>query len=998
MKQESDKILILLPAHNEADNISKVIGEAKKFGRVLVADDGSDDGTVSIAKKSGAEVLALPLHKGKGNVIYSGIHFAVDNFDFDALVLMDADGQHSPGDIPKLIETWKINRCDLVLGVRSLSPKSMPLPRVIWNRIANAVILFFTERVFKDSQCGFRLISKAALERMVIKRKSYSVDSEIIFWAIKNNLNFKEVGIETIWRQQPADFLKDLRRAAYIFSYLVIGGFKTSLIYSWPPAKRVLFNQKLISSAVLFLVLSATLYQGYKNLNTGTGDFNSSLSGEMKTALEWLKNNSDEDAIVMAHWFRGHQIVAFADKRVISTTKVYPSESKEVAARYKDIAKFFLTDSEDEALTLAKKYQASYVFLDKSFQWWICLPVNRCDLFPGRTNLAPWARSTTMVGLMVRGADFSHFQKVWDSPRFVIYKISDKDERSMKEVRFAAIHIVRKTMEELLGNKKLTAADFIPMLESKNLLDVFLKPQGAALMIWNNQKLRASLTIGGSLLENLINNAVGAMSDSRFPRLGNEELESLRIEIALVKNDLLKVDPYLLQNIGLNPLKGYVIEYLGKKIYFLPYLLNLHQYSSFKDSLSWLCTVNNLKNDCFKSREATVYMFGVDDFIESFDKKNVFSLHGPFLVRGETFDKNRLLQRMIKAADWVVKNQNNDGSYVFKVNAQTGNVTQNLNLIRNSLTAQSLTNLYQFSGKREYVSSALKNREYVEATSTVAAAVAPSTLFPTGSLAFRIFNDLALFNLTKDEAYLDNAGVLAEKLWGLKKENSSFWPWFVADGRPDEGTKGSSNLADYHVLAALGAYENAANDRRKTEELRAAAEIKKDEFRKNRILKENSLSLGLQGWLLNIFKEIYNLGGEKDDADFVFEIGDWLVDQQWPGNDWRYGSFPDVPDGRTFSLRGTSKVLEALDDAFLIAQERGDKYHTDKYKKAIELAFLWIFNMQFDRENSYWVNSAVGNKAEGGFIHTLLDQEMWMDSASHFILAGTNYILNQLGN
>lgn len=112
------RVLIVLPALNEEQNIEKIIAEVKATlpgVGVLVVDDGSSDRTAMRARESGAQVARLAVNLGVGGAMRTGFRYAVRN-DYEVVVQVDADGQHNPAEVPDLLR--KLDEADLVIGAR----------------------------------------------------------------------------------------------------------------------------------------------------------------------------------------------------------------------------------------------------------------------------------------------------------------------------------------------------------------------------------------------------------------------------------------------------------------------------------------------------------------------------------------------------------------------------------------------------------------------------------------------------------------------------------------------------------------------------------------------------------------------------------------------------------------------------------------------------------------------------------------------------------------
>jgi glycosyltransferase involved in cell wall biosynthesis len=115
---DRERVLVVMPAFNEEASVGDVVREvyAKLPGvAVLVVDDGSSDATAVIARSAGARVAVLPYNLGVGGAMRTGFRYALEH-DYDAVVQIDADGQHDPDGVPALIAA--LDGADLVLGAR----------------------------------------------------------------------------------------------------------------------------------------------------------------------------------------------------------------------------------------------------------------------------------------------------------------------------------------------------------------------------------------------------------------------------------------------------------------------------------------------------------------------------------------------------------------------------------------------------------------------------------------------------------------------------------------------------------------------------------------------------------------------------------------------------------------------------------------------------------------------------------------------------------------
>jgi len=220
------KICIIIPTYNEANKIESVIQNINKNKvDVLVVDDGSKDNTATLAKNAGANVLKNEKNQGKGSALAKGFSYALKN-GYDAVITMDGDGQHSPDDIKFFLESASNNpEAHLFLGNRMHSAKNMPLVRWITNIFMSMVISCVAGQKVNDSQCGFRLIRKEALQNLRLKSAKYEIESEMLIKASRAGFKIVPVNIQSIYRGEKSQinpFIDTLRFIRFILGQIWI--------------------------------------------------------------------------------------------------------------------------------------------------------------------------------------------------------------------------------------------------------------------------------------------------------------------------------------------------------------------------------------------------------------------------------------------------------------------------------------------------------------------------------------------------------------------------------------------------------------------------------------------------------------------------------------------------------------------------------------------------------------------------------------------------------
>ncbi|HEV7424860.1 MAG TPA: glycosyltransferase family 2 protein [Thermoanaerobaculia bacterium] len=177
------KVLALIPALNAEESIGAVIRDCKAVNNdVVVIDDGSMDRTAEIARAAGAQVVTHPVNRGKGAALKSGFAYALEH-GFDAVITLDADGQHLPREIPKFLAAHAEAGADLIIGGRAHLFGEMLPRRRFANRFSARCIAYASKTNVTDSQSGFRLYSARLLAAIRLRSDGFDLESEVIVQA-----------------------------------------------------------------------------------------------------------------------------------------------------------------------------------------------------------------------------------------------------------------------------------------------------------------------------------------------------------------------------------------------------------------------------------------------------------------------------------------------------------------------------------------------------------------------------------------------------------------------------------------------------------------------------------------------------------------------------------------------------------------------------------------------------------------------------------------------
>ena len=199
-----DRIAVLVPAYNEADNIGHVLPKIPPQvcgieTAVLVVDDGSRDGTGDVAAADGAVVARHVINRGGGAALRTGYRLLADS-EAKIVVTLDADGQHLPSEMPRLVEPVLSGEVAMAHGSRVLGEAEANHPaREMGIVFFNKVVSFITRTKVTDCSNGYRAVRADVLPTLVLRQEQFHT-SEFMIEAIKRGVPAKEVPVTVVSR------------------------------------------------------------------------------------------------------------------------------------------------------------------------------------------------------------------------------------------------------------------------------------------------------------------------------------------------------------------------------------------------------------------------------------------------------------------------------------------------------------------------------------------------------------------------------------------------------------------------------------------------------------------------------------------------------------------------------------------------------------------------------------------------------------------------------
>ena len=210
------KLLIVIPAYNEQDNIVRVVDNLiqnyPQYDYVVV-NDGSRDQTAALCRAHGYHLIDLPVNLGLAGAFQTGLRYAASH-GYDCVLQFDGDGQHPPQYIDAMLQQLD-NGADIVIGSRFITIKKPKTLRMVGSYLISWAIRLTTGRAICDPTSGMRLFNRAMMEEFA-QNLNYGPEPDTISYLIKNGAVVKEVQIEVLERTAGQSYLNFSRSVSYM--------------------------------------------------------------------------------------------------------------------------------------------------------------------------------------------------------------------------------------------------------------------------------------------------------------------------------------------------------------------------------------------------------------------------------------------------------------------------------------------------------------------------------------------------------------------------------------------------------------------------------------------------------------------------------------------------------------------------------------------------------------------------------------------------------------
>lgn len=220
------RVVAVVPAWNEAGAIGQVVDEVRAVDPtvdVVVIDDASTDTTAEVAEAHGATVLRLPFNVGIGGAVQTGFRYALAQ-DYDIAVRLDGDGQHDPGELPKLLGPIERGEADLVIGSRFVDESGSyrpPFARRVGIRLFARVVSLLGGQRVTDTTSGFVALDRIGIQLFAAEYPHDYPEVEATLVALRSGLRLAQVQVEMRERETGSSSITFVRSLYYIVKVML---------------------------------------------------------------------------------------------------------------------------------------------------------------------------------------------------------------------------------------------------------------------------------------------------------------------------------------------------------------------------------------------------------------------------------------------------------------------------------------------------------------------------------------------------------------------------------------------------------------------------------------------------------------------------------------------------------------------------------------------------------------------------------------------------------
>ena len=212
------KVLLIIPAYNEALNIEKTIKDLNKNCNYdyIIINDCSNDNTKEVCEKNNFNIISLPINYGLTSGIQAGMKYAYKN-NYDIAIQFDGDGQHQAKYLKELVKEIESENCDIAIGSRFVNKKKPKSMRMLGSNLISIAIKITTGKTIKDPTSGMRAYNKKAIYEFN-RNASLTPEPDTLVYMLKKKMKISEVQVEMKNREFGESYLKPLKSAKYMIN------------------------------------------------------------------------------------------------------------------------------------------------------------------------------------------------------------------------------------------------------------------------------------------------------------------------------------------------------------------------------------------------------------------------------------------------------------------------------------------------------------------------------------------------------------------------------------------------------------------------------------------------------------------------------------------------------------------------------------------------------------------------------------------------------------
>lgn len=216
------KILIIIPAYNEQENIERVVDnliENHSQYDYVVINDGSKDKTAEICRKRGYNYIDLPVNLGLAGGFQAGMRYA-ERMGYDAAIQFDGDGQHDPAYIAVMGQKMAEENADIIIGSRFVTEKKPLNIRMLGNRLIQGCIFLTTGKKITDPTSGMRLFNRRMIKKLA-NTMNYGPEPDTVAYLIRCGAKVSEIQVEMHERTAGESYLNMMKSMQYMLHMIV---------------------------------------------------------------------------------------------------------------------------------------------------------------------------------------------------------------------------------------------------------------------------------------------------------------------------------------------------------------------------------------------------------------------------------------------------------------------------------------------------------------------------------------------------------------------------------------------------------------------------------------------------------------------------------------------------------------------------------------------------------------------------------------------------------